>query len=63
MHSCMWEYSHKGLKLAQLLGQHGVFLAITPHPALVHIGNPYGGEPMTAEDGGEIHRVDPKFTI
>jgi hypothetical protein len=25
----MWEYSHKRLKLAQLLGRHGVFLTST----------------------------------
>jgi hypothetical protein len=26
-HAFIWEYSYKGLKLAQLLGRHGVFLA------------------------------------
>jgi hypothetical protein len=32
-HAFLWEYSHKRLELAQLLGQLGVFLTLSPRPA------------------------------
>jgi hypothetical protein len=60
-HAFRWKHSCERLKLAQLLGQLGVFLTLRPSAGFA-LAIPAPPEPTGRPEGkGKIHRVDPDF--